>query len=381
VTGRQCTRAIFQVWPVLADKTPFADLGQFPTPVTRLDDVAHAVGAPSVELYDKRDDLTSPIYGGNKVRTIEVLFGHALANGYTHVYSTGAYGSNHAAAAAMHAPRVGLVAGAMLYPQPWSRSAADNLELLLSRSPRPPLRDLPHWAALPYGLLSQAVALHARGERGYVMVPGGAIPLGALGYVSAGLELAQQVADGVLPAPRAVVVPIGSNCTSAGLLVGLALAAKLGIGLDTPPRLVAVRVTPWPVTSTLRIVGLATRTSRLLARLVGDATVALTMAELRQHLHLETRFIGSGYGFATDDGKEAARIWSQCAGHGLETTYSGKAAAAVLAMLKDGHRGPILYWSTKSSAPLVPAEPSQLAWAPRRMRRWMSKARQMPSDA
>ena len=63
--------------------------------------------------------------------------------------------------------------------------------------------------------------------------PGGATALGALGYVSAGLELAQQIARHELPVPRRVIVGVGSTCTSAGLLVGLALAGHLGRGPAT----------------------------------------------------------------------------------------------------------------------------------------------------
>jgi D-cysteine desulfhydrase len=94
--------------------------------------------------------------------------------------------------------------------------------------------------------------------------------VGALGYVSAALELAEQIEAGVLPPPRRIVVGIGSTCTTAGLLVGLDLARRLGIGFrNAEPELVAVRVTPWPVTSRFRILGLAERTARVVAALAG----------------------------------------------------------------------------------------------------------------
>jgi D-cysteine desulfhydrase len=368
-------RPIFDVWPKLETAAPFRPLGDFPTRVEARDELALAVGAPKGTLWEKRDDQTSPIYGGNKVRTIEVLFGHALKEGCTHIYSTGAYGSNHAVAAAMHAPRVGLTAGIVVYPQPHSPSALENLELLLSRTPRPPVRDLPHWSALPYGMIRQSLDSRLRGERAYIMVPGGAIPLGALGYVSAGFELAMQVAAGEMPSPATVVVAIGSNCTSAGLLAGFVLAHRLGLGFERVPRLVAVRVTPWPVTSVTRILGLSVRCSELIASIVGEDRLRLARADLRPHFRLETQHIGDGYGFATNEGREAVALWAAHAGHALETTYSGKAAAHVLMALRRQEPGPLLYWATKSSATLPPVSRGDLAWAPRRMRRWMDKAR------
>ena len=371
-------RALFDAFPALESETPFARLGTFPTPVTSLSDVAAALGRSSDAFFEKRDDETSPLYGGNKVRTIEVLFGHALKRGMTHVFSTGAYGSNHAAAMAVHAPRVGLASGICVYPQPPSPSALENLELVLSRRPRPLVTDLPHWSALPYGIAKTALSCRARGIDAYIMMPGGAIPLGALGYVSAAFELAEQVGAGELPMPESIVVAVGSNCTSAGLLVGLRLAAELGIGFPTgsqPPRLVSVRVTPWPVTTSLRIVGLARRTSELLAELTGQPRLALDSETLSSRLAIETGYLGPGYGFATERGRQAVALWAEHGGHPLETTYSAKAAAHVLDLVRRGDRGPTVFWVTKSSAELPAVDAADLRWAPQRMQRWMAKAR------
>ena len=235
--------------------------------------------------------------------------------------------------------------------------------------------DLPHWSALPWGMWRQAELCRARGEAATIMDPGGAVPEGAMGYVSAGIELAQQVAAGQLPLPRTVVVAVGSNCTTAGLIVGFAMAARLGIGFEQPPRLCAVRVTPWPVTSRWRVLSLARRTARLLAQLLGEPELLPSRAELAAAFELDVGHIGPGYGFATDAGREAIQLWQQHAGHALETTYSGKAAAAVLARVRSGHRGPLLYWATKSSAPLAAIDRDRLAWAPARMRRWMKSTR------
>lgn len=106
----------------------WVELGDFPTRVDR-------VALPRGELYVKRDDLSSPVYGGNKVRTLETLFGQALAEGATRIYSTGAFGSNHATATVLHAPRAGLEAGVILFPQPESAAALENLQVILRARP------------------------------------------------------------------------------------------------------------------------------------------------------------------------------------------------------------------------------------------------------
>jgi D-cysteine desulfhydrase len=376
------TRPLFDVFPSLEEATPFARLGTFPTPISSLNDVAQALGSTRDDFYEKRDDKTSPIYGGNKVRTLEVLIGHALKQGCSHIFSTGAYGSNHAAAMAMHAPRVGLKAGVCVYPQPPSPSALENLELVLSRRPRPLVQDLPHWSALPYGIAKVALNSRLSGVPTSIMMPGGAVPLGALGYVSAAFELARQVEAGELPMPRRVVVAVGSNCTSAGLLLGLRLAADRGIGFPAgcePPKLVSVRVTPWPVTIVRRIVGLARGTADLLADLTGDDSLRRSSEQLKSGLSLDTDYLGPGYGFATDVGREAVRLWAEHAGHPLETTYSAKAAARVVDGITRDEPGPTLFWVTKSSAVLDAVEPELLAWAPARMQRWMAKTRHVIS--
>src|SRR5262245_24621587 len=105
-------RALFEVWPELHERLPIAPLGDFPTPVEPLAKLAGALGRPGFAVYSKRDDISSAVYGGNKVRTLELLFAEAQASGATHIYSTGAFGSNHALATALHAPRIGLSPGA-----------------------------------------------------------------------------------------------------------------------------------------------------------------------------------------------------------------------------------------------------------------------------
>jgi D-cysteine desulfhydrase len=359
---------LFDAWPALAGKVPWAPLGDFPTPVDPLGPALRAAGVSRDDAWVKRDDLSSPVYGGNKVRTLEALFGKARAEGASHVYATGAFGSNHAAATGRHAPRADLRAGVILFPQPESATARENLAAILSA--RPEVIGIP-MLALPFGMWRARRRHAARGEKAFVMVPGGATPEGALGYVSAGLELAHQIARGELPAPAAIVVGVGSTCTSAGLLVGLAAARKLGIvpGDSRVTRVVAVRVTPWPVTAKFRIVGLAVRTARLLARLTGDASLAFPRRALAEALDVDGRFLGPGYGEPTASGREAIAAFAAILA--LDTTYTGKTAAALLARARAGGEGPLLFWSTKPPAPLPPIDDDAIARAPARMRRFL----------
>ncbi len=367
-------RPLLARWPVL-ERTGWAALGLFPTPVQAAPELAEVI-APGTqgELWLKRDDLSHPLYGGNKVRTLEVLLGAARQRGCTRVYSTGAFGSNHAVAALIHGERLGLGGGVVLYPQPWSDAAQENLEWVLSLEPH--VVSLPHWSALPLGIAYAKRWERQRGGTPEVMVPGGATPLGALAYVSAGLELAQQVASGECPAPRRIIVGVGSCCTSAGLLVGLHLATRLGIGfVGAGPELHSVRVTPWPVTAPWRILDLAVRASQLLAALCSEPGLVCSRDELARKFRVETAFFGTGYGEPTATGASAMELWRQASSDmTLDTTYSAKSAACVVRYLRAGAPGPTLYWATKSSSAVPCLSPVALE-APRRMQRWLRSAR------
>ena len=314
------TRPLLELWPGLEQTLPVARLAELPTPVEPAAELARCLGHAGFPAYVKRDDRTSPVYGGNKVRTLEMLFGRARASGATRVWATGAYGSNHAVATVLHAPRAGLSPGVLLFPQPASWTTLENLRVVLASGCA--LREAVHWSTLPFGMLRTAGSEHRSGTPYSLMTPGGAVPFGALGYVSAGLELARQVASGLLPAPEKVVVGVGSTCTSAGLLVGFAHAARLGIGFSgAPPELVSVRVTPWPVASHTLIVDLAARTSRLLAKLAGAAELALDRRTLGSRLTVDGRFLGRGYGEATPEGLEAITLFRQTGLCALDATY------------------------------------------------------------
>lgn len=353
-------RPIFTAWPTLKASCPFADFGNFPTPVEPLGALAPRAASEN-QAYVKRDDLTSDIYGGNKVRTLEPLLGHALRRGCDAVWATGAYGSNHAVATAMHARRVGLRTGAMLFPQPASPAARENLRVSLQQADWVwPLR---HWSLLPLGMWW--ARRRAGGRSCFVMPPGGASPRGCLGFFSGALELASQVRAGLLPWPREVVVAVGSTCSTAGLLLGLYVAAHQA--RVARPSVIAVRVTPWPVTSRFRIASLARRTAVWLRELTADPVFEVSRDELAKGLVVDGSQMGAGYGWPTPAGERAIETLAPLC---LDTTYSAKSASALLERLQRDPGLPRVYWATKSSARLPSGSGGESGW-PASMRRFL----------
>lgn len=87
---------------------PWVSLGEYPTPVEPL---------PAMEsVWLKREDVSSPLYGGNKIRTLETLLGDARSKGIHKVWTLGAYGSNQAIALIVHGKRLGFETGGVLFP-------------------------------------------------------------------------------------------------------------------------------------------------------------------------------------------------------------------------------------------------------------------------
>jgi len=332
-------------------------LGDWPTPIDAID----VDGRP---IWIKREGDSSTRYGGNKIRTLEAWLGHTRAANAHRIWAIGAYGSNHAIATVLHARAIGLDAGAILFPQPHSAPAHENAGALVATGCE--VVRLRHVLEVPFAAL--AVARRDRGS--IVMPPGGATPIGTFGALSAAFELAEQIEHGLAPAPRRIVVPIGSTCTAAGLVAGLALAHALGAWRWPIPIVHAVRVTPWPVTSRLRTAELAARTLDRIAAL-GGPRPSVSLVELASRLVVDGRELGAGYGRPTPSALAAlAELGELRASPRLDIVYSAKTAAALL-RLHRSHTAPLLFWSTKSTARLAPPSLAALRAAPRALRHWL----------
>lgn len=302
------------------------------TPITEAPELAVAYGVG--RLFVKRDDLSSPRYGGSKPRALEFLLGAARAAGARTAATLGPDGSHHVLATATHGVAAGFRVRAALFPQPVHadlarhRAALRALDVEVVRAP---------WAALMPA--AAALARWRRDDGGGVpfWVPaGGASALGVLGAVDGALELAEDVAAGRAPEPDLIVVAAGSCGTAAGLLLGVGLA-----GLRT--RVLAVRVTPRIVASRGKILRLARGAAALLVR-AGDVRAAAALDSAR--LRVAHGQVGPGYGRSTPAADDALRR-AAAAGIALETTYTAKALAALSG--EETARGVVCFWNTFSA--------------------------------
>jgi D-cysteine desulfhydrase len=344
--------ALFRRYPGLRERIPWHSLGRFPTPVLRLP----LDGA--ADVWCKRDDLSGEPYGGNKVRKLEFVLAEARRRGARRLITAGAAGSHHALATTVYGTALGFDVTLVLCPQP----AAPHVRtaLLQDAALGATLRWVPRMEMIPLGI-ARARAVH-RGERPHLIAPGGSDAYGTLGYVSAALELAEQVEAGEVPLPRVVHVAAGTMGTAAGLAIGFAMA-----GL--PVRVAAARITTPLLTNRWMLGRLMRATARLLeAR--GAGSVPLVRA--RAGVELYGAQIGRGYGHRTAAGDRAADALGAC-GLALDHTYTAKAAAGLLEALREAE-GPVLFWHTLSACEAVPPDrlPS-VDVLPPRVRRWMRR--------
>jgi D-cysteine desulfhydrase len=347
--------ALWRAYPGLRGRLPRRAVLRGPTPAEPLRLPGFGQGA----LWVKRDERSGALFGGNKPRKLEWILGHALARGATRLVTTGGLGTNHGLATAILGREAGLATTLVLVRQPITEAV--QRALLLQSA----------WGAtLVYGGNVPGAALAAlrvlaasrlRGERPYLVAPGGNSARGRVGALSAGLELAEQVRAGSLPEPLRLYVAVGSGGTLAGLVAGLRLA-----GIAT--RVVGVLVTDILAPSPARLAAAARATLRLLRALDPELPVpAIASADfdlLRDEL-------GPGYGAPTPAAERAVALAAQ-AGLALETTYTGKCLAALLARAGEASpEAPVLFWNTMSAVDAAARAPFPLdpARLPPRLRR------------
>jgi 1-aminocyclopropane-1-carboxylate deaminase/D-cysteine desulfhydrase-like pyridoxal-dependent ACC family enzyme len=350
--------ALFRHSPELRRTIPWVPLGGMPTPVERLD----LPGNPVV--WVKRDDLSAPDYGGNKVRKLEFLLGATLRQGARRLITVGAAGSHHALATTLYGRRHDLPVTLVLFPQPLTPHVREVL--LADVALGAELRWAPRMEAIPVACYLARLA--HRADAPAVIPAGGSNPVGTLGYVSAALELAEQVEAGMLPAPDTIHVAAGTLGTVAGLAIGLALA-----GL--PTRIHGVRIASPLVTN-----------ERNLRRLIAGASSILTGSglrlpstpELMERIVLSHEAIGGGYGHATAGGTAATAALSGRLA--LDATYTAKAAGAMLDRVAMEADQVHLFWHTLSAAePALPGDLPGASALPSRFRRYLAEGVATPT--
>ena len=339
--------------PDIGNRLPKIALADLPTPVT-----THglALGNRTFDVAIKHDEATSSLYGGNKVRKLEYLLRRAMDRGARRVATFGAAGSNHALATAIHASALGLGCTCFLSHQKATANVARTLNMHRQLG-----TEIIRWGR---GVDEVALFRKYLQHRDTWVVPlGGTCWLGAVGFVNAGLELARQVADGTIERPDRIYIACGTTGSAAGLALGIAAA-----GMETTVH--AVQVADNPFSSEIKMRKLMAKTSFILNRL----DPSFTAEEHERHIVWRDEFLAGGYACVDDATVAAVKVAHGTLGLSLETTYTGKAMAAMLHDLQaadyDGAR--CLFWNTYNACtlPVSAAKPTRLGNIPAEFARY-----------
>lgn len=301
-------------------RTPLCTL---PTPLQPLENLSRVLGGP--RLLIKRDDMTGLALGGNKGRQLEFYMGEALARGADTIITTGAVQSNHVCQTAAAAAKLGLACHVQLETRVVGKGPeyARTGNALLDRVFGAIVHFFPEGedeAAADAAVDRIADDVREKGGRPFVIHLGSDHqPLGALGYVEAAAELAEQTAAAGI-AVDAVVVPSGSASTHAGLLVGLK-------AIDHPARVLGMCIRRDQEAQAARVRARVAAVAEMIGRpgLVSDTDV-----------WTDDACLGPGYGQPTPEMVEAVELMARHEGIVLDPVYTGKALAGLIGLLRQG---------------------------------------------
>ena len=298
------------------------NLGRYPTPLEELPRFRAALGG-GPRIFIKRDDLTGPGFGGNKVRKLEYVLADAVSQSADVVLTTGGETSNHCRITAALCAKLGLRCMLVLHrssraAMPASRYLDElygaEIAMVESRHDR-----LPTMARL-------AGELVGRGHKPYVIPLGASTPLGAVGYCDAIREIKGQ---GITPSY--IFHSSSSGGTQSGILAGCIVhgisAQVVGVSPDDSP------------------VEITAEVRRILA---GMETLLGIQLSCGDPMVLDD-FIGEGYGAHTVASEEATSLLARTEGIVLDPSYTAKAMAALITWHREGRfrdEDAVLFWHT-----------------------------------
>jgi L-cysteate sulfo-lyase len=299
---------------------PRVFVAHLPTPLEKLDRLSKFLGGP--EIWIKRDDCTGLSTGGNKTRKLEFLMAEAQEMGADTIITQGATQSNHARQTAAFSAKMGLACHVLLEDRTGSndKSYKSNGNVLLDHLHGATTKTYAGGTDMQAAMEDMAENLRADGKTVFIIPGGGSNATGALGYVNCAYEVVGQANDRGMVIDH-IVTATGSAGTQAGLIVGLkAMNAQiplLGIGVRAPKE-----------KQEENVFNLAKETA---AKLGCPDVVS------RSDVVANTDYVGPGYGIPQADTLEAIRLFAELEGILLDPVYSGKGAAGLIDLCRNGH--------------------------------------------
>lgn len=332
----QVVPVIFKRFPELKNRIPWLHLGVKPTPVERLEGFGYD------RLWIKRDDVTSPLYGGNKVRKLEFNLATAVTQKKRRVITMGATGTNHGLATAIYCKKIGLECTVLLFDQPITAYVKKNLRLIHAFNAK-----IIYGRSILRTALDFSIRQRFKHPKAYFLKAGGSDVSGTIGFINAAFELKEQVEQAMMPEPDYIFCPVGSNGTIAGLHLGCRLAGLKTVVMGI--RVIMECFGPFDVCTARAVHRLAHKTGQYLKTCI-DSFDKVKIPKP----YLIGDYLGAGYGHPTEKGGESLKIMKDKNGLSLDPCYTAKTFAAVLDFCKENRDSnkTVLFWNTYNSADL-----------------------------
>ncbi len=322
-----------------------------PTPWQRLNNLTRYLGGP--EIYIKRDDLTGLAFGGNKSRKLEFIIQDALQKESEVIITWASLQSNWCLQTAAAARKFGLKPILLLfktYDLPQEYDGNLLLDLILGA-------DIKIKEAAPgrvvkeediKEIIEEAVnEVRERGYTPYVAPIGGSMvggsmdrPLGAIGYIEAGLELVEQVEEEKVEIDY-IIHATGSGGTQAGLVV----AAK---ALKENIKVLGISVSDEKEPFSREVLTISRDTVKALG---------MGMEITKEDIIVFDDYIKEGYGIVNREVAETVRLVAEKEGLFLDPVYTGKAMVGLIDLIRQGYfkkEDKIVFFHTGGTAALFP---------------------------
>ena len=292
------------------------------TPIEKLGRFSQSIDGPN--LYIKRDDLLGLAGGGNKTRKLEFHVADALKQGADTLITCGGVQSNHCRLTLAAAVKEGLQCRLVLSeidPGSYNPEAGGNV-LLYHLLGVEKIKTVPWGTDLMGELQSAADEAIADGRKPYIIPMGGSDPVGVLGYIACAEEIMAQTFASVLDIQH-IVLACGSAGTYSGLLLGLH-----GNNCKIPVTGISV-LNPKGV--------LESRTFELMQQTM--VYMGIDIKVPREDIVCFDEYLGTGYTRPTAEMIEAVKLLARIEGVLLDPTYTGKAMAGLIDLVKKGYFG------------------------------------------
>lgn len=314
---------------------PRVDIGFFPTPLQKLENMSEKHG---LDLFIKRDDLSGPGFGGNKVRKLEFIIAEALERDCDYVITYGGFQSNHCRQLTAACKKYGLEPILYLVSEKKPEEYRANLHLDKIMDAEinfvgEELDDMEKAMekALRMGK-DRVEELEENGFTCYDCPPGGFDRNGTLGFIRAFGELVEQLKE--IDEIDYLVHANGTGGTYTGLMMG-----KKMIGSE-------VEILPFSVSSPSpdfeQNVSLM---SEKVKEKLGSEVPTIELGDVK----IDTDHYGPGYDVPYEGSVEATKELAREEGIILGPAYTAKAMAGLLDYIEKGKiekDSSVLFWHT-----------------------------------